>query len=70
MEDNHCMIKDIHPRNCVIERVQMTRNYLFPLRIRPTIKEKITQVVQEGKNVESKDGFKEERKQANKQCNK
>ena len=70
MEDNHCMIKDIHRRNRGIERVQMTRNYLFPLRIRPTIKEKINQVVHEGKNVDSKDGFKEERKQTNKQCNK
>ena len=70
MEDNHCVIKDIHPRNRVIERVQMTRNYLFPLRIRPKIKENITQVVHEGKNVDSKDGFKEERKQPNKQHNK
>ena len=33
MEDNHCVIKDKHPSNQLIEKVLMTRNCLFPLRI-------------------------------------
>ena len=35
MEDNHCVIKDIRPRNQLIEKVAMTSNHLFPLRIVP-----------------------------------
>ena len=37
MEDNHCVIKDIRPRNQVIEKVPMTSNHLFPLKIVPYI---------------------------------
>ena len=39
MEDN-CVIKDICPRNQLIEKVLMTRNHLFPLRIVPDMKGK------------------------------
>ena len=35
MEDNHYVIKDIRPRNQLIEKVPMTSNRLFPLRIVP-----------------------------------
>ena len=66
MEDNHFVIKDISPSNQLIERLQMTSNHLFPLRIRPYIKEKTTQVVHEAKNVKSKVVFKAERKEADK----
>ena len=50
MEDNHCVIKCINPRNQVIEKVPMTRNRLLPLRIILDMKEKTTQVVHEGNN--------------------
>ena len=33
MEDNHCVIKYVCPRNQLIARVPMTSNHLFPLRI-------------------------------------
>ena len=33
MEENHYVIKDIRPSNQMIEKVPMTRNRLFPLRI-------------------------------------
>ena len=33
IEDNHCVIKDTRPSNHLIEKVPMTRNCLFPLRI-------------------------------------
>ena len=35
MEDNHCVIKDVHLSNQLIARVPMTSNRLFPLRIVP-----------------------------------
>ena len=35
MEDNHYVIKDVHPSNELIARVPMTSNFLFPLRIVP-----------------------------------
>ena len=35
MEDNHCVIKSIHTNNQLIEKVPMTSNHLFPLRIVP-----------------------------------
>ena len=38
MEDNHCVIKDIWPSNQLIEKVPMTSNCLFPLRIMPYMK--------------------------------
>ena len=34
-EDNHCVIKDVCPSNQLIERVPMTINRLFPMRIVP-----------------------------------
>ena len=40
MEDNHCVIKDKCPSNQLIERVSMTRNHLFPLKIIPDMKGK------------------------------
>ena len=40
MEDNHCVIKDIRPSNRLIEKVPMTSNRLFPLRIIPDMKGK------------------------------
>ena len=40
MEDNHYVIKDLHPRNQLIEKVPMTSNHLFPLRIIPDMKGK------------------------------
>ena len=33
MLDNHAVIKDIRPTNQLIEKVPMTSNHLFPLRI-------------------------------------
>ena len=33
MEDDHCVIKDKRPSNQLIEKVPMTSNCLFPLRI-------------------------------------
>ena len=33
MEDYHCVIKDKRPSDQLIEKVPMTRNRLFPLRI-------------------------------------
>ena len=33
MEDNHCVIKDICPRNQLITKVSMKNNHLFPFRI-------------------------------------
>ena len=35
MEGNHCVIKDIRPRNQLIEKVPMTSSRLFPFRIVP-----------------------------------
>ena len=35
MEDNHCVIKDIHPSNQLIAKVPMKSNHLFPLKIVP-----------------------------------
>ena len=40
MEDNQYVIKDMCPRNQMIEKVPMKRNHLFPLRITPNMKEK------------------------------
>ena len=40
MEENQCVIKDLRPSNSLIERVAMTRNHLFSLRIIPNMKEK------------------------------
>ena len=33
IEDDHCVIKDKHPSDQLIEKVPMTSNHLFPLRI-------------------------------------
>ena len=38
MEDKHYVIKDIPPRNHLIEKIPMKRNHLSPLRIMPYIK--------------------------------
>ena len=38
MEENHSVIKDIRPSIQLIEKVPMTRNHLFPLRIIPDMK--------------------------------
>ena len=40
MEYNQCVIVDLCPRNQLIEKVPMTRNHLFPLRIMPYMKGK------------------------------
>ena len=40
MEDEHYVIKDKCPSNQLIEKVPMTSNRLFPLRIVPDIKGK------------------------------
>ena len=40
MEDNQCVIKEIHRSNQLIARVPMTSNHLFPLRIVPDMKRK------------------------------
>ena len=42
MEDEYCVIKDKRPNNQLIEKVPMTSNHLFPLRIVPNIKGKKT----------------------------
>ena len=54
MEDNHYVIKDLHPRNQLIEKVPMTSNHLFPLRIIPDMKG----------NTNTRDAFKVESKEA------
>ena len=54
------MIKDICPRNQLIEKVPMTSNHLFPLRIIPDMKG----------NENSRAPFKEESKEADKHCDK
>ena len=66
MEDNHCVIKDILPRNRLIENVPMESNYMFPWRIRIDMKAKTTQVVHEGNNENSGTTFKEENKEEDK----
>ena len=38
MEDDHCVIKDKRPSDQLIEKVPMTSNRLFPLRIVPDMK--------------------------------
>ena len=40
MEDEHCVIKDKRPSDQLIEKVPMTSNRLFPLRIVPDMKGK------------------------------
>ena len=40
MEDDNCVIKDKGPSDQLIEKVPMTRNRLFPLRIVPNMKGK------------------------------
>ena len=40
MEEYHCVIKDKCPSYQLIEKVPMTRNHLFPLRIVPDMKGK------------------------------
>ena len=40
MEDDHCVIKDKRPSNQLIEKLPMTSNRLFPLRIIPDMKGK------------------------------
>ena len=67
MEDNHCVIKEIRPRNQLIAKVPMTSNCLFPLRITPensiaTFKEQSKEVVvhhdkKENDNVENLAAF-------------
>ena len=53
IEYNYYVIKDIHPRNQLIEKVPMTSNHLFPLRIIPGMKG----------NTNARDAFKEESKE-------
>ena len=60
MEDNHCVIKGLRLSNQMIEKVPMTSNCLFPLRIIPYMKGKEN----------SKDTFKEERTEAKKHYDK
>ena len=43
MEDDHCVIKDKHPSDQLIEKVPMTSNLLFPLRIVSDMKGKTTE---------------------------
>ena len=38
IEDDHYVIKDKHPSDQLIEKVPMTSNCLFPLRIVPNLK--------------------------------
>ena len=40
MEDDHTVIKDKRPSDQLIEKVPMTSNHLFPLRIVPEMKGK------------------------------
>ena len=50
MEDNYCVIRDIHPSKQLILKVQMIGNHLLPSRIRPYMKGETTQVVHEALN--------------------
>ena len=60
MEDNQYVIKDVCPSKQMIEKVPMTRNHLFSLRIMPNMKEKENTRV----------AFKAESKEADKHCDK
>ena len=60
MEDNHCVIKGLRPSNQLIEKVPMTSNCLFPLRIILYIKG----------NTNTGAPFKEESKEVDKHFNK
>ena len=60
MEDNQYAIKDVCPSNQMIEKVPMTINNLFSLRIMPSMKEK--------ENTGA--AFKVESKEADNPCNK
>ena len=60
MESNHCVTKDVRPSNQLIEKVPMTRNHLFPLRIMPNMKGKENSGV----------AFKAKSKEADKNCDK
>ena len=60
MEENQCVIKDLCPSNSLIEKVPMTRDRLFPLRIMLDMKGKENIAV----------AFKEEGKKAEKHYNK
>ena len=60
MEDNHCVIKDLHPSNQLMTKIPMTSNRLFPLKMIPYIKGKENSGV----------AFKTQYKEAAKHCNK
>ena len=60
MEDNNCVIKNIHPSNQLIEKVPMISNQLFPLRIIRYMKGK--------RNIGA--AFEEESKEEDTQCDK
>jgi hypothetical protein len=59
MEDNHCVIMDKCPSNQLIARIQMTRNIMFPLTLKLSMKRKIVQVVDDTKDEQSDTAFKE-----------
>ena len=60
MEDNHFVIKYLHPRSSLIEKVPMKSNHLFPFRIMQDMKEKEN----------TGDAFKQESKEVEKHHNK
>ena len=66
MEDNHCVINDIHPSKQMIEKVHMKIICLFSSRIGPYMKQNTTQVVHEGWNENSGATFKAEIKEVDK----
>ena len=62
MEYNHCVMKDIILSNQLIAKVPLTRNCLFPLRIRPMMKERTNRSIPYGNNENSRAAFKAKRK--------
>jgi hypothetical protein len=60
MEDNHCVILDKCPSNQLIAKIQMTRNIMFPLTLKPSMKKNTTQFVYDTKDEELETAFKEQ----------
>jgi hypothetical protein len=70
MEDNHCVILDIYPRNHLIKIIHKIRNIIFPWTLKPAMQRKKVQVVYKEKYVQSDNSFKEEIEKVSAHCSK
>jgi hypothetical protein len=52
MEDNHCVIMDKCPSNLFIEKIQMTSNKMFPLKLKPTKNKNTMLTIDKGKSAQ------------------